>query len=57
MNTLFFIGFVFFLTGYLGLGAVDKTNPKLSKREIVLAIMLFIGMVCLTVSITLFIVN
>lgn len=56
MNTLLFIGFVFLLIGYHGLSTVDKTNPKLSKHEVILAIVFLLGIICLTSSITLYIV-
>lgn len=55
MYTLFIMGCIFFFIGYHGLGTIDKTNPKLSKREVVLTIALLLGIICFTASITLFI--
>ena len=55
MYTLLIIGCIFFFIGYRGLGTVDKTNPKMSIREVILAITFLLGIICLTSSATLYI--
>lgn len=55
MVLLFLTGFILFFIGYFGLDEVNKSSPALSSGEIVLAIIFLLGIICLTVSITLFI--
>lgn len=54
MVLLFLTGFILFFIGYFGLGKVDKSSPALSNGEIVLAIIFLLGIICLTVSVTLY---